>query len=557
MPTPDMTEPPAVSGAAETCAPRPGRALLWLVIAIIAVYAAGLNPYWRFQRDSSIYLGLARSLIETGRYRFDYEEHTMYPPGLPAILAGVGLVFGLPDRIGAGFLAVNVLMLAFGLGSIGIVWMVFRELRLPDSVRLPAVLLFASSRTLYYYSQHIMTDVPFTFFALAAVYAGLKMLHSDGKRSLLWALVAGVLVAVASSIRAAGPVLAAALILGVWLRKGSLRQSWANAGRTALICVLLVALLGLWAARNARVGSPEAAGYFRGRVSTRVAVRTVRVVVGRTGESLAGLADAVSGTHAGPVLGAILVALALAGILRAVRSGEVAFTAYGVLSALVVMAGGWALGRRYLLPALPAVFYWLVLGAGVIAGPLGRLGSFWTPRRLKALGWACLGILLAVNVARIGKLIAENRAPSFYAKWDEGRGADYAAVTDWLRQHAPPGSGVFGYEGTTLHYFTGLPSFSPPRGAEGVRPNWLLRQLREQRIRYIVQDERKAQSTGAVGWLRDGFPEAFQVVFETGKVDVLECVPLQLGHPGPLQPLADDGSLARAMPVGRLRPRQR
>lgn len=65
---------------------RPGRRglLLWLALTVAVLYALGVNSHWRFQRDSAVYLDLARSLVEGRGYVHNYEPHAFYPPGFPA-----------------------------------------------------------------------------------------------------------------------------------------------------------------------------------------------------------------------------------------------------------------------------------------------------------------------------------------------------------------------------------------------------------------------------------------------------------------------------------------
>jgi hypothetical protein len=64
--------------------------------AALAVLIAGFCFYWltaaraeSFGSDTSTYYGLAQSLLFNHRYWFDFEPHTLYPPGFPLLLAGL------------------------------------------------------------------------------------------------------------------------------------------------------------------------------------------------------------------------------------------------------------------------------------------------------------------------------------------------------------------------------------------------------------------------------------------------------------------------------------
>ena len=49
-----------------------------------------------------------------------------------------------------------------------------------------------------------------------------------------------------------------------------------------------------------------------------------------------------------------------------------------------IIAGGWLLRRRYLLPTLPVMYYWLVLGVWTVKCRLQkRDGPILTPRRIQ------------------------------------------------------------------------------------------------------------------------------------------------------------------------------
>ena len=80
------------------------------MLVVTALYAAGLNGSWRFQRDSTLYMGLGRWLAEAGSYRFNHEPHAFVWPGFPAML------WAVYATVGESFLAMNALVSAFGLG---------------------------------------------------------------------------------------------------------------------------------------------------------------------------------------------------------------------------------------------------------------------------------------------------------------------------------------------------------------------------------------------------------------------------------------------------------
>ena len=89
-----------------------------------AALRPGADDCWRFQRDSALYLTLARSLAETRTYSFDYRSHVLALPGLPGMSSLVYMT------VGASYLAMNALMALFGLGCIAVACLVYRRLPL-------------------------------------------------------------------------------------------------------------------------------------------------------------------------------------------------------------------------------------------------------------------------------------------------------------------------------------------------------------------------------------------------------------------------------------------
>ncbi|HEX4803945.1 MAG TPA: hypothetical protein VFV14_10550, partial [Myxococcaceae bacterium] len=63
--------------------------------------------------DSSCYIGLAQSLSTIGAYEFNYQNHTIYPPGFPLLLA---LLSALARREPAASYAIFMSSIAVGAG---------------------------------------------------------------------------------------------------------------------------------------------------------------------------------------------------------------------------------------------------------------------------------------------------------------------------------------------------------------------------------------------------------------------------------------------------------
>jgi 4-amino-4-deoxy-L-arabinose transferase-like glycosyltransferase len=122
--------------------------------------------------------------------------------------------------------------------------------------------LLAFSRTLFVYSSHVITDVPFTFFALLGLYCGARMLQEPSGLRWRWCLVAACLAAAACAVRPLGLALLMALAAALWLRASALRQWRANLAWTALLAAPTMAAAALWIHRGAAVGTAAGTSYF-------------------------------------------------------------------------------------------------------------------------------------------------------------------------------------------------------------------------------------------------------------------------------------------------------
>jgi hypothetical protein len=115
-----------------------------------------------FGSDTSIYYELAKSLLNERTYSFNYEPHTIYPPGFPALLAFVILFLGDSFAV-----LVKGMLATYVLSLIGIYYLV-RRLRGPETA-FAALVLIATSYVFYFFSTTgLYSEGPYL---LTSVYA--------------------------------------------------------------------------------------------------------------------------------------------------------------------------------------------------------------------------------------------------------------------------------------------------------------------------------------------------------------------------------------------------
>jgi hypothetical protein len=488
---------------------------------VLVLYALSVTSHWRFQRDSALYLGLGRSLGTGQGYTFNGSWCTTYPPGYPAIVCAVGSVFGFPRSFHDSFLALNLTQAAFALGSILLLALIVREMRLPRRLGWPVMLLWGVSRTLYYHAGQDMTDVPFVFLALLAVWAGLRMAREQGFRSWAWLAVSSAVVVAASAVRAMGPLLVPALLAELWLVPEWRRRWKASLLKSAFMAGVLVVPLAAWMLLSGGTLVPRGAGYFRGIVDMEHVLRIPRTLFAGLPSHLDKTTDAMAGAGLTAPVGLLLWVVMGVGVSRMVRRRQWAFIVYGALTLLVLFAAGFGLGSRHLLPVLPAMCCLLVIGADATGAWLQQRWPFWTSKRWRRVALGGLILLVGTNVARDGKVILEARSTDFYAAVESGRGRDYAVVTDWLREHADRGAAVFCYEATTVHYFTGLRTHALPKDTSDVGLPLLRRAFVRDGAQYVITDARKEGSSAVIYRLREEAPKALTPVMTSGRVELL------------------------------------
>ena len=504
---------------------RSERLFPWFLLVVALLYLAGLNAHWWPQRDSILYLGLGRSLAETGEFSFNYRPTVSVLPGFPAMLAVLYKVFG------ESFLAANIMVLFFGIGCVAMAYLLWKESSLSNFHLLACTLLFGFSRTLFYYSHQIMTDVPFTFTALLALYFGAKMLKSEGRRSMQWCMWSALAGCFAILIRPFGLAALAAVAGAMWLKGGISRGPASKLGRTALLLAPVAVLGGLWAVRCIAYDvSIYQADYFSKFLGRRGLAGLGVQVLSSVPELVKALPDAMFGSALGTTVSVLLLALLLLGLIVSLRAGERLLSSYGIIYLAGICLG--EPGRRYLLPVLPVLLYWLCSGLAAIGRWVVEGRKF--PRREHVIraAYVLLGLALAFNVVRIGILISLSRSSHFYEAVREGRYADYFVLADWLKGNAGPEVVVLAKEYRVLHYFSRVKTMDLPyrqieRGPERPIPS-----RQRPTIMYVVRESKDEERAAFMDSLMRAKPQAFEKVRSFGEVELYRLDTVKLGERG-------------------------
>jgi|HubBroStandDraft_5_1064220.scaffolds.fasta_scaffold15652_2 hypothetical protein len=152
------------------------------------------------------YPDLARSILEHGSYQIRLLPETTFPPGLPLILAAVGLFFGLTPAT-----LFPVITVSATLGLIA----TYEFLRRVEGRGVAAAisLFFASCPALFSFgTSTIYPEIPYFLVSMLALLIALKIDHAQRRRSLIVSVVfLSITLVAAVLIRSAGVALLAGL----------------------------------------------------------------------------------------------------------------------------------------------------------------------------------------------------------------------------------------------------------------------------------------------------------------------------------------------------------
>ena len=127
-----------------------------LLFAVLVGY--GLGNQLELMHDSGVYVSLAYSLVSGEGYREIYEvglpPHTKYPPVFPLLLAFVVYLFDVD------FWAMRLLIIGLGVVALYAIYIFFRRLA-GDKVALTVLVLTGVSPGIWFYSQSILSEIPY------------------------------------------------------------------------------------------------------------------------------------------------------------------------------------------------------------------------------------------------------------------------------------------------------------------------------------------------------------------------------------------------------------
>jgi len=414
-----------------------------LVTLHLILCAVLFEPKIHTGGDSVTYVLLAESVLQTGDgYALSLEPgppeaHTKYPPGYPMLLAP------LVAAAGRDFVLLKLVSVLFTAGSVLVFCLYTRRERdwLPW---LALALAFAVSPGVLDYSRWMLSEAPFLFFTLVAIW----MLREDASEEKMGRPFAIALVAAIAGfyMRSIGALLLVGASVGYLLRRqwrkflvhgvvgGGLTIPWLV--RNQLVTGETTPYLEEFLLEN--VYNPEA-GYlgFSGLVG-RFFENGVLYATRELPRALAGSDSAWSGSLPVVCVAVLVCVLALAGLVRALRKKPGAPELYLILTCVAIMLFQSSVNDvRYLVPLIPLILVYAADGTAVLAGRVKRTGWL-APLPVHAMGLLA-ALATGAHLARIPgnvEMIARYNAGDPYAGYHPAW-RNFFEAAEWVEANTP------------------------------------------------------------------------------------------------------------------------
>ena len=444
------------------------------LLPLIAVWCGlTLSPYWHPTWDSAIYITMGKSIITGEGARYMGYGGIKYPPGFPFLL---GLIIG---PFGHNFLLMRMLIVTSAIFSTWIAYLIVRD-RSNRWLATGVMCSTAFSFPVLYECTRILSDLPYTFISLLALYwIGRYAKDTDMWRGKIGYITGGLIVC-AYLTRIVGLTLFAGAIAYLVLGGVNLPRSLLNLKKAIAIGVLLITIPPIWMVQNHLQGPklppelPEALSYEKEFLV--VSATGPKAPLIRWGDLVERIKDnqkyygrQFSNIVLGKDINAEMRSLAIALILLAgylycfIRHRSV-LEYYIFFYMLICILWTTKQGERFLVPIIPILYYYLFRLLLLIMS-----GLQWFVRRIfewenrgktveVAMVIILTGVFIQWNWASDMAIIKREHREPYY----KGRTAKLIDFAQWLKQKTPPEAVIISDRPSYVHLFSDRKTFSFP-----------------------------------------------------------------------------------------------
>lgn len=429
------------------------KSFIWFFIGLYAVLSLLLfDPKLFTGGDNAVYLNLAQSLAQGKGYKNLNQPgepaHTQYPPGFPALLGLLMLVFG------KSFVIMKFFIMLCGLFAFYLFYLI--SLRIFKEKYYLALATYLLVPLIINYNHWILSEIPFLFANLATVYFVIRA--EEGKKGFYYP--AFLCANFAFFIRTTGIALIGAVLVYLIVRKKF---------REVLVFVgMFLILIIPWTIRNSHYS--QAGGY----LDQFLAKNFYQPELGRIGIAdffirifnnfrlyfftilPQSLFSAIEASWLLFLLGLVSLALLVYGFFIRRRNWSIFefFLIFGLV-VLLVWPEIWS-SDRFLLPLLPILIIYILLGLTRLSARIKYI--------LPALGFFFILVNLwaIVSQSRIAvsdnlQYLRGNRYAGYSPDWRR-----YFETIDWIKQNLPDDQVIMARKPEFVYLISGHKSFIYP-----------------------------------------------------------------------------------------------
>jgi len=318
--------------------------------------------------DIPVYILLAKSLVDGTGYRdisFKHmPAHTGYPFVFPIILAPVVYFFGY------NFLLIRILQLTFAIFSVCLTYVLFKQYVNDFSAFLISVLTGISFKLLLF-SYKMVSEIPYLFFSLIALIYFEKYKQEDSWFSKT-GIILGIFILLSYFTRTIGITLIACCLLYFVFEKRV--ENW-HKKFTVLAALILIPVI-IWALRNFYVGkniSPYLCEFISvndwfdfDRKTTSIFDFGLRIAGNVYAYGFYAIPKIITGvefSNRNFIAFFITIIVFTGFLIRLIKKRSIVeyyVTLYGLV--LLMWAASSVIGVRYLVPIIPLIFYYFIIG---------------------------------------------------------------------------------------------------------------------------------------------------------------------------------------------------
>lgn len=488
---------------------RENSPLLFLA-PILIYYLWCLNHDWIPSSDSAIYITLGKSLITGQGYTYMGYTHVRYPFLFPAILASIIGLFG------RNYFWMRLMVILMGVGSLGLVFLLFKRI-LDWRWGMVLMLLTGVSEFYHCYCHYILSDIPYLFFSLLALWHFMRNPEQSSRRSVL---ISAVLLLAAYFTRSVGIVLFAAVFL---FRLIEIR---AGITRTVLLALIFILPSGLWSYRNRSVpvenqfpvNRGESINYFDEFFTRNPADKTKEYIgLGdiskRIWQNIKYYRERVADLIISRSLTSLywtrlLPVLLLIGFLRCWFTRRTVIEYYTLLYVLAYLLWPAHQGSRFYVPIFPFLLYYLFSGIGVVVEVGGRWIKCSDMQRMRMRKGAMAMVILLL----FGIHLMDNwELGGFLHRRDYygGRVEHLLSSIEWISRNTRPKDILVSDRAPWIYLLSGRETYGYARVEDNAE---VLRSILEKKPDYIIA----SRITGYGRYLLrvvDGYPHLFNEVY--------------------------------------------